>query len=66
VSEVTNGPILETLKRVQERDARADQRIEDLFTEMRGLNQAGLTRTELAQDSRIAEVMARLSGSRNV
>jgi hypothetical protein len=62
MTEVTNELLLETLKRMQERDARADRRLEDLFTEIRGMkeHQAGFMRTELAQDSRIAEVMARL------
>ena len=62
MTEVTNELILETLKRMQERDAPANRRIEDLFTEIRGMkeHQADFMRTELAQDSRIAEVMTRL------
>jgi hypothetical protein len=62
MAEVTNELLLETLKKMQERDARIERKIDDLATEMRGMkeHQAGFMRSELAQDSRISDILVRL------
>lgn len=58
MAEVTNELILETLKRMQERDARLEQKLDDILTDIRGMkeHQSAFMRTELAQDSRIASI----------
>ena len=62
MAEVTNELILETLKRMQERDARLEQKLDDILTDIRGMkeHQSAFMRTELAQDSRIASITERL------
>jgi len=62
MAEVTNDLVLETRQRMLERDARMDRKIDDVLTEIRGSNdhQPGFMRSGLAQDSRIADLLAGL------
>ncbi len=62
MAEVTNELLLETLKRMQDRDARLDRKVDDILRELRSVkeHQAAFMHSEIAQDSRIAELDARI------
>ena len=62
MAEVTNELIYETLKRMQDRDARTDRKVDDILRELRSVkeHQAAFMHSEVAQDSRIAEIYARV------
>ena len=59
---VTNELLLETLKRMQDRDARLDRKVDDILRELRSVkeHQAAFMHSEIAQDSRIAELDSRI------
>ena len=62
MAEVTNELLLETLKKMQDRDARLDRKVDDILRELRSVkeHQAAFMRSEVAQDSRIAELDLRI------
>ena len=59
---VTNELLLETLKQMQDRDARLDRKVDDILRELRSVkeHQAAFMHSEIAQDSRIAELDSRI------
>ena len=62
MAEVTNELLLETLRRMQDRDARLDRKVDDILRELRSVkeHQAAFMHSEVAQDARIAEMDSRI------